>query len=185
MVVYSLGTVIWLLVVAPPPHILYKRLPAIFSFGLNESQVCLLLTGLHMPSGWFPQFPLVLLCLPGLFFQWSHHFKQDPSPLHLFLTLCYAALSMPFCHKSFRKGRHEQMTSGYLSDHETKMHHHEMVQQQISLESQDSRMCYLTSSEVSLKEEDRASLSLPVPLIFDLIMNGFLFCRCQMTRGCR
>ena len=55
--------------------------------------------------------------------------------------------TLPFCHKSCRKGRQEQMTSGYLSDHETKLHH-EMVQQQISLESQDSRMCYLTSSEV-------------------------------------
>ena len=40
----------------------------------------------------------------------------------------------------------EPISSGYLSDHETKLQ--DMVQQ-LSVESQDSRFCYLTSSEVS------------------------------------
>ena len=39
----------------------------------------------------------------------------------------------------------EPISSGYLSDHETKLQ--DMVQQ-LSVESQDSRFCYLTSSEV-------------------------------------
>ena len=40
----------------------------------------------------------------------------------------------------------EPISSGYLSDHETKMQ--DTMVQQLSVESQDSRFCYLTSSEV-------------------------------------
>ena len=39
----------------------------------------------------------------------------------------------------------DPISSGYLSDHESKLQ--DMVQQ-LSVESQDSRFCYLTSSEV-------------------------------------
>ena len=48
-----------------------------------------------------------------------------------------------------RREKGEPISSGYLSDHESKLH--EMVQQ-YSLESQDSRLCYLTSSEVNINE---------------------------------
>lgn len=48
----------------------------------------------------------------------------------------------------------EPISSGYLSDHETKLQ--DMVQQ-LSVESQDSRFCYLTSSEIS--DDERMSLT--------------------------
>ncbi len=47
--------------------------------------------------------------------------------------------------------RQDSIRSGYLSDHETKAG--TIVHQQISvdsIQSQDSRLCYLTSSEVKL-----------------------------------
>ena len=49
------------------------------------------------------------------------------------------------CFRTRRGEKGEPISSGYLSDHESKLH--EMVQQ-YSVESQDSRLCYLTSSEV-------------------------------------
>ena len=52
-----------------------------------------------------------------------------------------------FFYNIFRRDmKGEPISSGYLSDHETKLQ--DMVQQ-LSVESQDSRFCYLTSSEVS------------------------------------
>ena len=47
------------------------------------------------------------------------------------------------CRRTDMKG--DPISSGYLSDHESKLQ--DMVQQ-LSVESQDSRFCYLTSSEV-------------------------------------
>ena len=47
--------------------------------------------------------------------------------------------------------RQDSIRSGYLSDHETKAG--TIVHQQISVDSihsQDSRLCYLTSSEVTI-----------------------------------
>ena len=49
-----------------------------------------------------------------------------------------------------RNGRQDSMRSGYLSDQENRT----KMLQQISVESaqsQDSRLCYLTSSEVTLE----------------------------------
>ena len=43
----------------------------------------------------------------------------------------------------------DPISSGYLSDHESKLQ--DMVQQ-LSVESQDSRFCYLTSSEVNTSD---------------------------------
>jgi hypothetical protein len=53
-----------------------------------------------------------------------------------------------------KSNRQDSIRSGYLSDHETKGG--AIVHQQISVDSvhsQDSRLCYLTSSEVNARDQ--------------------------------
>lgn len=88
---------------------------------------------------------LVLWAIPPLSSWYCH-----PTCLILYLTCLYFRSSGFFDrHEGVRSGYFsDRERSGYFSDREAHAHHKYGMRQQASVESADSRLCYLTSSEV-------------------------------------